>query len=160
MELKIDPEFESQFPRMTKEEFEALKKDILDYKGISEPIEVTPDGTIIDGHNRWKALQELGREDWLRTKVKDFQGNREAILRNIHAKNGLGRNLNKFQKAEAAMRYLELRKKFQPPNGGRTKNVEITAKTYGLSKRTFERAKWCLNYVANTIYPFHNIGSL
>jgi len=138
-ELKIDPEFQSLFPRMTKEEFAELKEDIMNYKGLREPIEITPDNYIIDGYNRYLALKELKKLEWIRTSIKDFAGNRGAIIDYIHAKNAKRRSLNDFQKVEEALRYEELRKKY-PPFGGKVA-IEKMAKEKGVSKRTFERAK-------------------
>jgi hypothetical protein len=31
--------------------------------GLRDPIKVKPDGTILDGHRRWKATKELGRDE-------------------------------------------------------------------------------------------------
>jgi ParB family chromosome partitioning protein len=43
-------------------EFEALVEDIRE-RGLQEPIEILPDGTIIAGHQRWWAVQELGHKE-------------------------------------------------------------------------------------------------
>jgi ParB/RepB/Spo0J family partition protein len=42
-------------------EFEELKGDIAD-RGVRQPIEVTQDGIIVDGHQRVRACRELGIE--------------------------------------------------------------------------------------------------
>lgn len=141
--IKIDKEFEGLFPRMTKEKFAQLKLDIMNYRGLREPIEITPDGFIIDGYNRYFALKELKKLEWVRTKIKDFVGNRGAIINYIHGKNAIRRNLNDFQQTEEALRYEELIKKY-PPIGGKVvkkKSIAKIAKEKGISKRTFERAK-------------------
>lgn len=46
-------------PKLSDEQFEGLKEMIRVY-GISEPIEVDVDFTIIDGHNRVEACRQLG----------------------------------------------------------------------------------------------------
>jgi hypothetical protein len=55
--LRIDPEFESLCPALTDEEYTQLKENILAEGEVLTPI-IVWDGTIIDGHNRWKILQE------------------------------------------------------------------------------------------------------
>ena len=72
IELKIDPEFQSQIPPLTEEEFEQLRENILSDREVYEPI-IAWNGTIVDGHNRWKII----RENWdlLKDKyrVKDLE---------------------------------------------------------------------------------------
>ena len=56
-ELRIDPEFQKKIPPLTDEEFDQLRENILSDGEVYEPI-VIWEVTIIDGHNRWKILQE------------------------------------------------------------------------------------------------------
>ena len=53
----IDPEFKSKIPPLTDAEYEQLKENILEAGEVYEPI-VVWNGTIVDGHNRWKIIQE------------------------------------------------------------------------------------------------------
>lgn len=55
-ELKINEEFENLIRPLTKEEFEALENSIKK-DGCRDPITILEDGTIIDGHNRYKICQ-------------------------------------------------------------------------------------------------------
>ena len=57
MELKIDHEFETKIPPLTREEFEKLEENILGDGVVYTPILVW-DGTVIDGHNRYRILQK------------------------------------------------------------------------------------------------------
>jgi len=57
MELKIDNEFETKIPPLTKEELEQLEENILVDGAVYTPILVW-DGTIIDGHNRYRIVQK------------------------------------------------------------------------------------------------------
>lgn len=57
IELKIDPDFQSQIPPLTEEEFKLLRENILKDGEVYEPI-VVWDQTIVDGHNRWKIILE------------------------------------------------------------------------------------------------------
>jgi len=61
MELKINPILEKAIPPLSPEKQKALKKSIQKY-GQRESIDVMPDGTIIDGHHRYKIIKELGLE--------------------------------------------------------------------------------------------------
>jgi ParB-like chromosome segregation protein Spo0J len=61
LELKINSEIERLTPEMTEVEFQRLKQSIREY-GLKIPIEVMSDGTIIDGHHRYRACKELGIE--------------------------------------------------------------------------------------------------
>lgn len=57
IELKIDPEFRDKIPPLTDAEYEQLEDNILIDGEVYEPICVW-NGTIVDGHNRWKIIQE------------------------------------------------------------------------------------------------------
>ena len=50
-------------PDMPPEQFEALKADIAD-RGVLVPIDVDEEGTILDGHHRYRAVLELGVTDF------------------------------------------------------------------------------------------------
>ena len=56
--FKKNAELESIAPKYTKEKFEALKNDISLHK-VVKPILIMEDGTIIDGYNRYTAVQEI-----------------------------------------------------------------------------------------------------
>lgn len=55
--LTIDAEFQSKIPPLTEAEFQQLKENILEAGEVYEPI-VVWNGVIVDGHNRWKIVQE------------------------------------------------------------------------------------------------------
>lgn len=56
-EIRIDPEFQDKIPPLSKEEFEQLRTNILDDGEVLEPICIWK-GIIVDGHNRWRVIQE------------------------------------------------------------------------------------------------------
>ena len=58
--FKVNPDFESLIPPLTDDEFKRLEKSILE-EGVRECI-ITWDGTIIDGHNRYRICQKHGLE--------------------------------------------------------------------------------------------------
>lgn len=57
IELKIDPEFESLISPLTDEEFNQLRENILEKDEVITPI-LTWNNVIVDGHNRWKIIQD------------------------------------------------------------------------------------------------------
>jgi len=61
--FKINEELDQIIPRLVKEKFEALKADIKS-NGLKNPIAVMVDKTIIDGHNRYRALKDIGKKDY------------------------------------------------------------------------------------------------
>lgn len=108
MELKIDPEFQSKIPPLTAEEYEQLKELILSDGKVKAPI-VAWNGIIVDGHNRWKIIQE---NPWLPYTVeeKDFT-DKWAAFEWMYS-NQLGRrNLSLEQKAYLIGKQYEARKK-------------------------------------------------
>ena len=61
--FNINPELEALSPKMSKEEYADFVADIKSH-GQKQPIEVMPDKTIINGHNRYHALKSIGLEDY------------------------------------------------------------------------------------------------
>ena len=57
VELRIDPEFQGKIPPLTEAEFQQLQENILADGEVYEPIAVW-NGVIVDGHNRWKIVQQ------------------------------------------------------------------------------------------------------
>lgn len=77
VELKIDKEFKEKIPPLTGAEFEQLRENILSDGEVYEPI-VTWNGVIVDGHNRWRIVQENPQIPF-RTKEMDFANKWEAF---------------------------------------------------------------------------------
>jgi ParB/RepB/Spo0J family partition protein len=59
MELKINKKLEEVVPKLKEEDYIALRNNIKE-KGLLKPIDIMNDGTIIDGHHRFKVCRELG----------------------------------------------------------------------------------------------------
>lgn len=57
VDFKIDPEFENKIPPIGAEEFRQLEENILTAREVYEPL-VVWNGTLVDGHNRWKVIQK------------------------------------------------------------------------------------------------------
>lgn len=92
VEIKIDPEFDALIPPLSDDEFKQLRENILEVQEVYDPL-ILWNGTLIDGHNRWKIIQENPDVRYKTTEVIFYNRN-EAILWIIN--NQLGRrNLNK-----------------------------------------------------------------
>lgn len=77
VELKIDSEFRDKIPPLTDAEFEQLRENILSDGEVYEPI-ATWNGVIVDGHNRWRIIQENPQIPF-RTKEMEFSNKWEAF---------------------------------------------------------------------------------
>ena len=93
--LKIDPEFQSQIPPLTDDEFKQLEENILKEGKLLSPL-IVWGNTLVDGHNRYEIVQEHP-EISFSTMPLPFES-REEVLAWI-CKNQLGRrNLTPEQK--------------------------------------------------------------
>ena len=93
--LKIDPEFQSQIMPLTDDEFQQLEENILKEGKLLSPL-IVWGNTIVDGHNRYAILQKHP-EIYFSTMPLPFES-REEVLAWI-CKNQLGRrNLTPDQK--------------------------------------------------------------
>ena len=93
--LKIDPEFQSQIPPLTDDEFKQLEENILKEGKLISPL-IVWNNTLVDGHNRYEIVQEHP-EISFSTMPLPFES-REEVLAWI-CKNQLGRrNLTPEQK--------------------------------------------------------------
>ena len=93
--LKIDPEFQSQIPPLTDDELKQLEENILKAGKLLSPL-IVWNNTLVDGHNRYAILQKHP-EIYFSTMPLRF-ANREEALAWI-CKNQLGRrNLTPEQK--------------------------------------------------------------
>ena len=106
--LKIDPEFQSQIPPLTDDEFKQLEENILKEGKLLSPL-IVWGNTFVDGHNRYAILQKHP-EIYFSTMPLHF-ANREEALAWI-CKNQLGRrNLSPEQKRYLLGKQYEAEKK-------------------------------------------------
>ena len=116
IELKIDPEFRDKIPPLTDAEFEQLRENILADGEVYEPICIWS-GTIVDGHNRYKIVQEHPEIPY-RTKEMQFADKWEAF--DWMYKKQLGRrNLTDEQRTVLIGKMYEARKKSHGNNAKR-----------------------------------------
>ena len=104
MELKVDKEFESLIPPLSKDEFKQLTENILK-EGIRDPIIVwaVPAGyrIIIDGHNRYKIANKHNIPFEIKEMRFESRGEvKEWIIRNQFGR----RNLSAYDRSILALK--------------------------------------------------------
>ena len=93
--LKIDPEIQSQIPPLTDDEFKQLEENILKEGKLLSPL-IVWGNTLVDGHNRYEIVQEHP-EISFSTMPLPFESREEVLV--WICKNQLGRrNLTPEQK--------------------------------------------------------------
>lgn len=98
-DLRVDPELEALIAPLTTAEFQQLT-DSCSAEGIRDPI-LLWNGTIVDGHNRYRIAQTLGL-DFVPVKSMSFSS-RNAAKRWI-IENQLGRrNVSKYERCRLAL---------------------------------------------------------
>lgn len=151
MEIKIDPKFRDKIPPLTDEEYAQLRENILADGEVYEPI-VVWNGVIIDGHNRWKVIQEHPE---IKYRIREMDFSDEYAAFEWMYRNQLGRrNLTDEQRTVLIGKMYEARK--QSHGGDRKsvlstdqndllKNVRTTAEAIalevGVSEPTVKRAE-------------------
>ena len=106
--LKIDPEFQSQIPPLTDDEFKQLEENILKEGKLLSPL-IVWNNTLVDGHNRYTILQKHP-EICFSTMPLRFENREEAIA--WICRNQLGRrNLSPEQKRYLLGKHYEAEKK-------------------------------------------------
>jgi len=148
--LKINPEYEVLLPPLTPDEFELLKESIRNY-GQELPILAGKDGTIYDGHNRYKICMELGIEP--RYEIVDRKDDKSIKLWIIGKQLGQ-RNLTTFQRVECARQHKALiaaiAKDNQRAGGGAVR--EKSTEPVVVRDKLAEMAKTSTNTVSKAEY--------
>ena len=121
------------FPDLPPEEFETLKRDIAE-RGVQVAIEITPEGEILDGHQRQRACRELGIRNYPRRIVSglDDEGKRHHAIR----ANCLRRQLTRQQKRELIE--AELRRNARQSNNMLAEIFGVDDKTIAAYRRELE----------------------
>ena len=96
-EFIIDSEFQSQIPALTNEEFQQLEENILSEGEVLSPL-IVWGNILVDGHNRYKILQQHPEIPYTTRSISCTCETREDVLAWI-CKHQLGRrNLTPEQK--------------------------------------------------------------
>ena len=133
--LKIDPEFQSQIPPLTDDEYKQLEENILKEGKLLSPL-IVWNNTLVDGHNRYAILQKHP-EIYFSTMPLPFES-REEVLAWI-CKNQLGRrNLTPEQKYYLMGKQYEAEK---AAHGGDRKSSD--AKSSSLKANLIDNSKTC-----------------
>jgi len=158
-DIKIVEKFREVFCNLGEADFEELKKDIAE-RGIMVEPHINKDGTLICGHQRIRALKEIGEEDTVNCKVFDFKDELDAMEHAI--RDNVDRRqlttpeqvqyalkLAEIEKERARRRMLSGKKREDDPvfgriQGGRTdvivaKKMKIGASTITRGKRVLTK---------------------
>jgi hypothetical protein len=159
-ELKLNPEYEKLFPRMSDRDYKGLKLSI-EIDGQHYPIIVNQDDYILDGYHRNRACKELGKE--CKYEVMRFSSKLKE-LDFVLDSNNKRRHMNEFQKVKAGYNFENLYRKyarerhistipekgqkgFQPVSVSYDTNIENgrtadkIAERMGISPSTYNRGK-------------------
>lgn len=107
-QLRVDPEFRDKIPPLTEDEFKQLEQNILADGEIYEPI-IVWNGTIVDGHNRYKIAQKHP-EIPFKTREMNFP-DKWAAFDWMYAKQLGRRNLSDENRTYCIGKMFEARKK-------------------------------------------------
>jgi ParB-like chromosome segregation protein Spo0J len=146
MEPRVDPEYKNLLPAYQEGEYEALKQSIKE-DGQLEPIVISKDGRLLDGHTRLQICQELRITP--RFEIKNFRNKLEE-RKFVITVNLRRRQLNDFQKIEVSQLLLDTEKRLAKHRHGRKslpigsnfpkgEAVEKVAKDIGVKPRTYYR---------------------
>ena len=103
--LTVDPEFESLIPPLSEEEFKQLRDNVVESGECHDPILIW-NGMIVDGHNRWKIIQENPDVSY-QVREMVFLSRNDAMAWMI--RNQLGRrNLTAFARTELSLKLKPL----------------------------------------------------
>jgi len=124
-------------PAMSDLDWGAFLADVA-ANGIEQPLDVTPDGLVLDGRHRLRAATELGLAD-VPVRVVEPEDPVEYMVRSALQR----RQLTQSQKAALAVKLLTLQNRggavaTLPPPRGRVR--EIAGRVAGVSPRTMQDA--------------------
>src|SRR5579872_6905476 len=151
--IHLNPEYEALVARPSKDEEEAIRLDI-EKEGQLEKIIVNQNGTILDGHTRYKILKALHKP--VDFDVQTFK-NADAEHRFIISR-AKRRNLTVFEKVKLAQDRLkeerakaEKRKKSGNqhalgPDEPKGDAIGIVAREFGIPRTTFRRMQYILDH--------------
>ena len=104
-DLRSHPRQQSTYGDLSDREFLTLKEDIS-RRGVRQPIVVTHDGTIVDGHQRVRACKELGIEEIEAVISQDTE--QADVDEGFVRSNLIRRQLDPLSKARALQSLMEI----------------------------------------------------
>ena len=163
IDLKTDKILANIFPKKADWEYEELRNDI-ELNGVKVPLEISDDGTLIDGHRRFNICLELGvpLED-IPVNVKHYGSESEKLEAAIKF-NLLRRHLNLATRALIAVEYflpMERESALQRMLSGRGaprkisdeggRAYHLAGKRVGVSEDTLRKVEYVLKHGAQKI---------
>jgi hypothetical protein len=162
IEFSIDEEFKTLLPPLPPEDFEKLERSILE-DGCRDPVVIWKEEKIlIDGQNRYDICTKHNLPYGIIEKSFD---NREQVKVWMLKNQLLRRNMNLFQRAEAALKfkdfYASMAKENQRAAGGRAvrpkwdkpvDTLQELANLAGTSRTTIHRVEYILSNLSAS-YP-------
>ena len=141
-DLKPHPRQAELFPDLPIHLLRDLAQDI-EQRGLKEPLEILPDGTIVCGHQRLRAAELLGWEEidaWVNHELAG-QGDL-AVEQRLIEDNIVGRNLDRLDQVRCYRRLVEMAPEIpserrRDHQQGRLRDV--IGERLGMSGRTLER---------------------
>lgn len=159
MELKIDPEFESLLRRHNPDEAKEFERQMFEYGGAHDPIMYwnnSGDSIILDGHHRWRFIQQHPEMTYRAEEVRNIHTRQEAMMWIYYEQKGK-RNLSPFESAELALKFepaLKEEAKIRQgqrndlnivqnsaPSSNKNKTRDEVARIAGVSHDTIDRTK-------------------
>lgn len=158
--LKINDHFLDLVPRPTKQVFQTLTESILK-NGLREPIVISKNHFILDGHTRFEICQNLKIEPEYRIMYFDSYEDEESYVIDANMER---RQVNNFQKLEIYYNYYnKLKKQSQTEKvrdeRGRimsqkiqgTRSVNILADKLKISVNQVQCGLWLINNASTTV---------
>lgn len=135
--LTINEAVFQKMPAMTEDQATTLKADI-EANGVKVPVEVTEDGTVLDGHNRVQIAKSLGITG-IPAIVRHFSTEADAVA-HIFAVNLQRRHLNQADRKRLVKEYLLLNPYASDRQVAADLGGAVTDKTVGAHRKELEEA--------------------
>jgi ParB-like chromosome segregation protein Spo0J len=146
--LKKNPHQDALVRPLSPPEFEELASDVEEKGRFDHPIEVLPDGMILDGRHRYLVALRLGWDE-VRVRVRvrvryDLEGDPLAAERRVLETNSLRKQLDALDRARLSLRAVEIEERVGP---GGLDGIDLSlldrqlAETLGLSKKHAKRLR-------------------
>lgn len=155
--LKPWPRYEYFVRHVDAADIEALAASIQKC-GLKQPIEIAPDGRILDGHTRWAAVKLLGWDEVPVLVRNDLADDEAALEQEFLTANSLRRKQTPLGAARCYRRDKELRTQGRASNGEGNLRDQF-AKVCGISGRHLEAWEKMLD-LADTIQLCLERGTL
>lgn len=157
--LKINDHFLDLVPRSSKHEMQILTESIMK-NGLREPIVISKNHFILDGHTRFEICQNLGIKPKYRImRFDSYEEEEEYVVES----NMERRHVNNFQKIEIYYKYYDQLKKRVQAERIRDKFGRVTSqKVYGVRSISIlaEKLKLSVNQIQCGLWLVNNSNSL